>query len=89
MAQAADELVAGTQVEVIGVAENDLSAQGFKHVLGHGLDRAGGADGHKNRRLDGTMRQMHPPAASACLGCRKYVEFKAHQTILPGRRVGY
>ena len=39
-AHAADGLVAGTQVEVIGVAENDLRAERFEHVLRDGLDRS-------------------------------------------------
>jgi len=66
-AHAADGLVAGAQVEVIGVAQDDLRAEGFKHVLGNGLDGSGSADGHEDRGLDGLVRQMELGAASAGL----------------------
>ena len=85
-AHAPDGLVAGPQVEVIGVAENNFSAQRFQHVLRDGFDRAGGAHRHEDRRLDRAVRQMHlspPPARSG--GCR-YVEVETHQTILTGQR---
>ena len=39
-AHAPDGLVAGPQVEVIGVAQNDLRAQRFEHILRDGLDCA-------------------------------------------------
>ena len=56
-AHAADGLMARAQVEVIGVAENDLRAEGFKHILRDGLDRSLRADGHEDRRFDGLMRE--------------------------------
>ncbi len=37
-AHAADGFVAGAQIEVIGVAEDDLGAEGFERVLGDGFD---------------------------------------------------
>jgi hypothetical protein len=64
-AETADELVSGTQIEVIGVAEDDFRAQGFERVLRDGFDCAGGADGHEDRGLDGAMGEMELGAAAA------------------------
>ena len=75
-------LVSGPQVEVIGVAQDNFGAQRFQNVLRDGLNRAGGAHRHEDRRLDRAVRQMHlrpPPARRG--GCR-YVEVESHQTIL-------
>ena len=54
-AHAADGFVAGAQIEVIGVAENDFGAERFEHVLRDGFDRALRADGHEDRRFHGLM----------------------------------
>src|SRR5271157_1136892 len=83
-AHAPDGLVAGTQVEMIGVAQYDLRAQRFEHVLRNGLDAPRRAHRHKDRSLHSAVRQMHPPPPPAGLGCCAYLKFKAHQTILPG-----
>ena len=77
-------LVAGAQVEMIGVAENDLRAEGFEHVLRDSFDRAGGADGHEDGSLDGLMRQMKLAAPAAGVGLVKQAELEAHLTILTG-----
>ena len=84
-AHAANGFVAGAQVEVIGVSEDDLCVKGLEGVLGYGLDRAGGADGHEDGSLDGLMRQMKLAAAAAGSGFRKNLELEAHQRILSGR----
>jgi len=68
-AHAADSLMARPQVEVVGVAEDDLRAQLFEHVLGDGLDGAGRAHRHEDRRLDGAVRQMKLPPPPASRGC--------------------
>jgi hypothetical protein len=39
-AHAADGFVAGAQIEMVGVAENDLGAERFEHVLRNGFDGA-------------------------------------------------
>ena len=85
-AHAPDGLVAGPQIEVVSVAEDDLYAQRFQHVLRNGLDRSGGAHRHEDRRLHRAVRQMHlspPPARRG--GCYQ-AEVESHQTILPGQR---
>ena len=49
-AESRDALRAGTQHQVIGVAEHDAGARGAHRVGGHRLHRAGGADRHEGRR---------------------------------------
>ena len=83
-AHAADGFVAGAQVEVVSVAEDDLSAEGFEDVLGDGLDGACGADRHEDRRLDGLVGQVEGRAASAGGGCVEQVEVEAHPLMLVG-----
>jgi len=65
-AHAANGLVSWAQVEMVGVAENDLSAEGFENILGDGFDGAGGANRHEDWSFDGSVREMELRAASAC-----------------------
>ena len=53
------QLVARSQVEVVGVGENDLRVQLFEQMLRNCLDGPGCADGHEGRGLDQPMRQRH------------------------------
>ena len=57
-AHATDGFVAGAQVEVIRVTENDLRAEVFDDVLRDCLDGARSAHGHKDGRLDRLMGQQ-------------------------------
>ncbi len=61
---AADGFVSWAQIEVIGVAEDDLCAERFERVLRDGLDSALGADGHEDWCFDGLVRQDEAPAAA-------------------------
>ena len=47
-----DQLVAGPQHQVIGVAENDARADLLKVLRSQGFNRALGADRHEHGRLD-------------------------------------
>jgi hypothetical protein len=72
-AKTADELVAGAQIEVIGVAEDDFRAERFQRVLRDGLDRAGGAYRHEDRGLYGAVGQIKASTAPAGLGgCKDF-----------------
>jgi hypothetical protein len=73
-AEAANGLVSGAEIEVIGVAENDFCAEGFERVLGDGLDGSGGADGHEDGGLDSAVRQMELGATAAGFSFRKNLE---------------
>ena len=83
-AHAADGLVAGTQIKMVGVAEDDFDAESFKRVLGDGFDGALRADGHEDRGFDGLVGQEETAAAAAggCFG-EELVE-RGHMTILAG-----
>ena len=74
--------MAGTQIEMVGVAEDDLGVEGFEHVLRDGLDGPGCAHRHEYRRLDGLVREDKLRAAAAGFGLRKDVEFEVHPSIL-------
>src|ERR1700688_4473204 len=54
-AQAADGFDSGTQVEVISVAEEDLSSEFFENILRHGFHRPGSANGHEHWSFDLAM----------------------------------
>ncbi len=54
-AETADGLVAGAEIEVISVAEDDLRTERFERVLGNSFDSACGADGHEDGSLDGAV----------------------------------
>jgi hypothetical protein len=64
-AEALYELVAGAEVEVVGVAEDDLGANFFEDGLGDGLDGALGSDGHEDGCLYGLVGQVKAGAAGA------------------------
>ena len=62
----ADQLVAGPQVEMVGVGEQDPHAQVLRQVaLGQALDGGLRAHGHEYGRLDGSMRGMQQARAGA------------------------
>ena len=65
-AEAADQLVAGAQIEVIGVAEDDAAAQVFGQVaLRQSFDRSLSADGHEHRCLDIAVGRTQHAGAGA------------------------
>jgi hypothetical protein len=57
----ADQLVAGPQPQVVGVAEDDLRSELLDFGRMQGLDRALGAHRHENRGLHRAMRQTSRP----------------------------
>src|SRR6185312_3071549 len=54
-AQAADALVTGAQIQMVGVAEDDLRPQSFQIILADGLDRGPRAHRHEAGRGDVAM----------------------------------
>ncbi len=65
-AHAADGFVAGAEVEVIGVGEQDFDAEiGGEVALVEPFDGGLGADGHEDRGLDGSMRRVQQTGAGA------------------------
>src|SRR5467141_1032478 len=62
-AKLANQLMAGTQKQMIGVAENDARIERFEHLLRQRLDRAARADWHKHRCLYVAARSIDAPDA--------------------------
>lgn len=56
-----DDILPRPQIQMIGIAQDDLGAQGFQVPVVHGLDRSLGADGHENGRLDDAMVRSDAP----------------------------
>jgi hypothetical protein len=67
-AAAGDEIVSGPQIQVIGVAEEDLRAERVELAMRHALHRTLRTDRHERRRLDDAMRRRHAAAAGAGVG---------------------
>ena len=63
-----DEVVAGTEGEVIGVAEDHVGAGRFELVRRQSLDGGLGADGHEDGRIDGAVRSVQPAEAGGAIG---------------------
>src|SRR5260370_20160843 len=62
-AQATNHLMSRPEVEMIGVAENELRAQLFQNVLRHGFYCARGAARHEGGGLDLAVRGLHAAEA--------------------------
>ena len=60
---------ARAQHEVIGIAEHHACTGGAHRIRGHGLDRAGGADRHENRRWHFTMGSVQYARARRAILC--------------------
>ena len=54
----ANELMPGTEVEVIGISKNNGGADGSQVIRSHGLDRADCSYRHENRRRNIAVRRM-------------------------------
>jgi len=83
-AHAADGFVAGEEIEMVCVAEDDFDAEGFERVLRDGFDGACGADGHEDWGFDGLVGQEKTAAAAAGGGCGVELVERSHPVILAG-----
>ena len=76
-----------TQVEVVGVAQDDVGLQNLQHILRvEPLDAAHRADRHKNRGLDRTVRGGDGGGAGAAVGGLK-LEFHGSDTLRLNRDI--
>ena len=73
-AEPADAFVAGTQIQMIGVAEQNLHAQFGERLLGERFHRAGGSHGHERGRVDHAVRRRQSTEARA--GRIRFQNFK-------------
>ena len=62
-------LDSGTQIEVIGVVEQDLNPELFEHILRNGFDGSDGSNRHKHRRLNLAVRRDHSSGTRGAGSC--------------------
>ena len=68
-AEGTDELVAGAQIEVVGVGEEDGDAKVVGEIaLRESFDGGLGADGHEDGGFDGSVRRVEQSGAGASVG---------------------
>lgn len=67
-AEIADDIGAGTQPKVVGIAEDDLGVDGDEVLGMEGFDGALGADGHENGRFNDPVRSGEAAASGFALG---------------------
>src|ERR1043166_10224395 len=67
-AKAADEVVTRAEEEVIGIAQDDMRPAGQQVAGAQRLDRGLGANWHKYRSIEGSMRGVEP--SQTCLAVR-------------------
>jgi hypothetical protein len=63
-----DPLVAGTQIEVIGVAQKNLCAERLEIAMRDAFHRALRPDRHERRRFDVAVRGRQDSASRAAVG---------------------
>jgi len=83
-AEAGDEFMTGAQVEMVGVAEDDLCAQILKDVLRNGFYCALSAYGHEDRGFHGLVGEMDAGAPGAAGMSAEEFETKGHRLIVFG-----
>lgn len=59
----ANVFVSGAEIEMIGVAENDLRVEFFEEILRDTFYRADGANGHKHWCFDDAVRESETSGA--------------------------
>ena len=64
----ANDIPTGTQVEVVGVAEDEIDANVLQVAVAHGFHRGVGADGHETRGGHGAMVQRKGAGARSAAG---------------------
>jgi hypothetical protein len=79
---AANGFVAGAEIEVISVAEDDFCAEGFERVLRDGFDGSLRADRHEDWSFYGLMGQKETAATAAGGGVGEELEDRGHESIL-------
>jgi len=82
--QFANQPVAGTQIEMVGVGEDDLRIELFEILLCLALDRRRGPDRHEGRRLDQAVRRPQLSPASAGRIGRENLKMKTHPASVSG-----
>src|SRR5215469_9293516 len=87
-AEAANQLMAGTQIKMIGVGQNDFRAEPFKGFLREGLDGGLRADRQKERSLHHAVRRGETAAARAGGAGFQDLKGKTHPPSVSGEDQG-
>jgi len=66
-----DQIVAGPQIQVIGVLSRISAPSASSSAVGDAFDRALRADRHERRRLDDAVRRRHAAAAREAVAVRQ------------------
>ena len=78
-----DQLMAGAQIEMVGVAQYDVCVDVQQVARGHRLNRRLRANGHEDWRVDVAMRRVeHAKARAALLANVLYFKFKIKRRCL-------
>lgn len=77
-AQFADDFMSGSQIEVIGVAQQNLDAKFLKNVLRNALDGPERPHRHKDRCLDFAVRSVDTAQSRSAIGLRNGKEKRGH-----------
>ena len=77
-AHARDAIVAGPQIEMVGVAQEDGGAGIDQIAMRHTLHRTLRADRHERRRLDLAVRRDEPASTRASVGVRERETERRH-----------
>lgn len=85
-AQFANQFGAGTKIQMVGVGEDDLSAEGFEGLLRQPFNRAERADGHERRRVNDAVRSLQAAKARAGWVGRQNFKAKRHSPSVSGRQ---
>lgn len=83
-AEFTDQFVAGAQVEMVGVGEDDLCAEFFERFVGERFNGCLCAYRHEKRRLDGAVRSGQAAAAGAGWIGLRYFKGEAHPSSVSG-----
>ena len=80
------QIVTGAQIQVIGIAEDNLRADGFQIIRGNGLDTACRTYGHEDRSFNRAVRSVQQPGAGVAVHGQKMEGSGdiAHQKFLYG-----
>ena len=87
-AQLAHDVVAGAQVQMVGVGEDHLRAERAEIVGVERLDGGERADGHERRRLHAAVRRGEDAGARAPSWCST-VKLKADKVVNVGGAIGW
>src|SRR5581483_107862 len=77
-AKLADQVDSGPEVKMIGIAEQDLDAESFEHILRHAFDGGLRTDRHENGRFNGAVWRVQ---GSTSRGSAQFADLKSQRHV--------